>query len=297
MMWNYLVSGLLVDATIVLYDGAPNAPDLGALWRLAAEEGVTLFGTSAPYLMACRKEGLRPGEEADLSALRGHRLDRRPAAGRGIPLRARRHRRPRSRCSRSPAGPMCAPPSWAPPRSFPSGRARSAAATSAARSRPSHPRAAPLVGEQGELVLTAADAVHAGRVLGRRRRVALPRRVLRRLPRHVAPRRLDHVHRAWLVRHQRPLGRDPQPWRRADRHRGVLRGRGVTAPRSPTRSSCTSRRATTWSCSLRCARAPRSTSCARGSQPLDAVAAPRARRDRPCPPSRARCRARSSRCR
>ena len=70
MMWNYLVSGLLVDATIVLYDGAPNAPDLGALWRMAADEGVTLFGTSAPFLMACRKEGLRPGEDADLSALR-----------------------------------------------------------------------------------------------------------------------------------------------------------------------------------------------------------------------------------
>jgi acetoacetyl-CoA synthetase len=71
MMWNYLVSGLAVGSTIVLYAGAPNHPDLGALWRLAAEEGVTYFGTSAPYLMACRKEGIRPGELADLSAIRG----------------------------------------------------------------------------------------------------------------------------------------------------------------------------------------------------------------------------------
>ncbi|HVM25014.1 MAG TPA: acetoacetate--CoA ligase [Candidatus Limnocylindrales bacterium] len=71
MMWNYLVSGLSVGATIVLFDGSPAHPDLGALWRMAAEEGVTYFGTSAPYLMACRKEGLRPGELADLSALRG----------------------------------------------------------------------------------------------------------------------------------------------------------------------------------------------------------------------------------
>jgi len=70
MMWNYLVSGLAVDASIVLYDGSPAHPDLGALWRLAAEEGVTYFGASAPYLMACRKEGLRPGELADLSRLR-----------------------------------------------------------------------------------------------------------------------------------------------------------------------------------------------------------------------------------
>jgi acetoacetyl-CoA synthetase len=71
MMWNYLASGLLVDATVVLYDGAPNEPDLMALWRMAAEEGVTYFGTSAPFLMACRKEGLRPGADADLGALRG----------------------------------------------------------------------------------------------------------------------------------------------------------------------------------------------------------------------------------
>ena len=71
MMWNYLVSGLAVDASIVLYDGSPAHPDLSALWRLAAEEGVTYFGTSAPYLMACRKEGLRPGELADLVSLRG----------------------------------------------------------------------------------------------------------------------------------------------------------------------------------------------------------------------------------
>ncbi|MGH2429389.1 MAG: acetoacetate--CoA ligase [Candidatus Limnocylindria bacterium] len=71
MMWNYLVSGLLVDATIVLYDGSPTHPDLMALWRLAAEEGVTYFGTSAPFLMGCRKEGLAPGREANLSALRG----------------------------------------------------------------------------------------------------------------------------------------------------------------------------------------------------------------------------------
>jgi acetoacetyl-CoA synthetase len=71
MMWNYLVSGLAVDASIVLYDGSPAHPDLGVLWRLAAEEGVTYFGTSAPYLMACRKSGLTPARVADLSRIRG----------------------------------------------------------------------------------------------------------------------------------------------------------------------------------------------------------------------------------
>jgi acetoacetyl-CoA synthetase len=54
----------------VLFDGSPGHPDLGSLWRMAAEEGVTFFGTSAPFLMACRKEGLRPAELVDLSALR-----------------------------------------------------------------------------------------------------------------------------------------------------------------------------------------------------------------------------------
>ena len=70
MMWNYQVSGLAVGATIVLFDGSPGHPDLGSLWRMAAEEGVTFFGTSAPFLMACRKAGLRPAELVDLSALR-----------------------------------------------------------------------------------------------------------------------------------------------------------------------------------------------------------------------------------
>ena len=60
MMWNYLMSGLLVGATIVLFDGDPGVPDLGELWRLAADTGVDVFGVSAPFLMACRKAGVVP---------------------------------------------------------------------------------------------------------------------------------------------------------------------------------------------------------------------------------------------
>ncbi len=70
MMWNYLISGLLVGSTIVLYDGSPGHPDLGALWQLAAEEGVTFFGTSAPFIQSCLKAGLRPGTDHDLTAVR-----------------------------------------------------------------------------------------------------------------------------------------------------------------------------------------------------------------------------------
>ncbi|RZU73367.1 acetoacetyl-CoA synthetase [Micromonospora kangleipakensis] len=71
MMWNFLVSGPAVGATIVLFDGNPGHPDLGALWRLADETGTTYFGTSAPFLLACRKANLVPRAIADLAALRG----------------------------------------------------------------------------------------------------------------------------------------------------------------------------------------------------------------------------------
>jgi acetoacetyl-CoA synthetase len=71
MMWNYLVSGLAVGATVVTFDGNPAFPDLSALWRLAADTGTTYFGVSAPFLMACRKAELTPGRDLDLGALRG----------------------------------------------------------------------------------------------------------------------------------------------------------------------------------------------------------------------------------
>jgi acetoacetyl-CoA synthetase len=70
MMWNLLGSGLLAGTTIVLFDGNPGYPDLGALWQLAERHRVTYFGTSAPFIQSCLKAGLRPREEADLSALR-----------------------------------------------------------------------------------------------------------------------------------------------------------------------------------------------------------------------------------
>ncbi len=71
MMWNLLIGGLLVGACVVLYDGSPAEPDLGALWRMAEETGTTYFGASAPYIQACMKAGVVPRREADLSRLRG----------------------------------------------------------------------------------------------------------------------------------------------------------------------------------------------------------------------------------
>ncbi len=70
MMWNFVVGGLTTDASIVLYDGNPGTPDLGVLWDLAEAAGITCFGTSAAYIGACQKAGLRPAEGRDLSRLR-----------------------------------------------------------------------------------------------------------------------------------------------------------------------------------------------------------------------------------
>ncbi len=71
MMWNYVAAGLLLGAAVVLYDGSATHPATDALWRLADETGVTYFGSGAPYLVACMKAGLRPGDTSDLSRLRG----------------------------------------------------------------------------------------------------------------------------------------------------------------------------------------------------------------------------------
>ena len=70
MMWNFLVSGLALGATAVLYDGSPKYPDLRALWKLIESEEINYFGTSAPFLLACQKEKIEPRKEFSLEALR-----------------------------------------------------------------------------------------------------------------------------------------------------------------------------------------------------------------------------------
>jgi acetoacetyl-CoA synthetase len=70
MMWNWLMSALATGARLVLYDGSPFHPDPGVLWRMAAQERVTVFGTSAKYLASLEKSGFVPARAVDLSALR-----------------------------------------------------------------------------------------------------------------------------------------------------------------------------------------------------------------------------------
>lgn len=83
MMWNLLVSGLLVGSTVVLYDGSPTHPHTDSLWQVVSDHRVTLFGAGAGYLLACAKEELHPGRDYPLEALRavGSTGSPLPAAG------------------------------------------------------------------------------------------------------------------------------------------------------------------------------------------------------------------------
>ena len=69
MMWNWLIAALGVGAKIVLFDGNPGYPDLGTMWRLVDDEGITFFGTSATYINLLKAQGFRPKDLFDLSSL------------------------------------------------------------------------------------------------------------------------------------------------------------------------------------------------------------------------------------
>lgn len=70
MMWNFVQASFLMGASLVLYDGSPGYPDMNVLWELAAESPIHHFGTGAPYLVACLRKELTPGQDFDLRALR-----------------------------------------------------------------------------------------------------------------------------------------------------------------------------------------------------------------------------------
>jgi acetoacetyl-CoA synthetase len=69
-MWNWLVSGIAIGATLVLYDGAPFFPEKDSLWELCDELGITIFGTSAKYIAACQNHGLEPIKTKKLTRLK-----------------------------------------------------------------------------------------------------------------------------------------------------------------------------------------------------------------------------------
>jgi acetoacetyl-CoA synthetase len=70
MMWNWLVSSLALGARVLLYDGNPFYPDASAMWQMAEQERISIFGTSASYLAALEKAGVKPGKSFDLTPLK-----------------------------------------------------------------------------------------------------------------------------------------------------------------------------------------------------------------------------------
>lgn len=70
MMWNWLVSALAVEATLVLYDGSPFYPDGNALFDLAADTGVNVLGISAKLIDIAQRQGIKPARDSDLSSVR-----------------------------------------------------------------------------------------------------------------------------------------------------------------------------------------------------------------------------------
>ncbi|HEU5383104.1 MAG TPA: acetoacetate--CoA ligase [Ktedonobacteraceae bacterium] len=70
MMWNLLIGGLLAGVTVLLYDGSPAYPNMNRLWEFAEKTGMTIFGTSAGFIISCMKVTIEPGKTYNLSKLR-----------------------------------------------------------------------------------------------------------------------------------------------------------------------------------------------------------------------------------
>ena len=98
IMWNILMSGLLLGSSIVLYDGSPAHPDMYALWRVAERTRITSFGVSAPYILGCMKAEHRAGRLAGPGCDALHRLDGGAVAAGGVRVGVRaRQERPAAR--------------------------------------------------------------------------------------------------------------------------------------------------------------------------------------------------------
>ena len=244
MMWNYLVSGLLTGASIVLFDGDPAFPDLLALWRLAAETGITVLGLSAPYLDACRRAELEPGASIDLRRVRA-------IGSTGAPLSAaaatwaahatgsrcadQLHQR-RDRCLH---GLRRIQPGT-------SGEGRRDVLSNAGRQgggvgcRPQASSRSPRRTRDHR-----TDAIDAGGVVGRHRWQPLGCDLLRSESGGLDARRLDHHPCRRFLRDHRAKRRHPEPGRSKARLSGNLRRargrpRGRRQPRHPSRGEETS---------------------------------------------------------
>ena len=212
MMWNFLVGVLLTDASIVLYDGNPGHPDMGTLWQLAADTETTCFGTSASFIAACMKAGVEPSSGRDLSQLRSVGSTGSPLAPEGFEWIYEHVGADTWLFSTSGGTDVCtAFVGGVPIEPVYRGELQGRSLGCAVEAWDEHGN--PLVGEVGELVITEPMPSMPRLLLGRQRRLALPRLVLRHVPRDLAPRRLDRDHRTRHGDHLRPLRFDHQPLR------------------------------------------------------------------------------------
>ncbi len=166
MMWNFLVAGLLTDGEIVLYDGNPGHPGHGgAVGRRGRRPACTIFGTSAAYIGACAKAGVHPRERGDLSALRAVGSTGLAALARGVRLGRARELGDLWLFSTSGGTDVCTAFVGGVP-TLPVNRGELQARSLGAAIESWSPAGTPLVGEVGELVVTRADALDAGRSSG-----------------------------------------------------------------------------------------------------------------------------------
>ena len=226
MMWNFLVSSLLLGVRPLLYDGNPAYPDPGVLWEMAQNAKVTLFGASPAYVDMLSKAGLVPAEKYDLSALEAVMLAGSPVSAECGAWFYRNVKPDLWLCTGSGGTDICS--------GFVGGmptlpvyageiQARHLGVSAFAFNEAGRARHRPGRRDGDH----PADAVDAGLPVERRGRRALPPDVLRRLPRGVAAGRLLQGQRARRLLRARPQRRDPEPVRRPHRHRGDLRRAGV----------------------------------------------------------------------
>ncbi len=242
MMWNFLVGCLLSESAIVLYDGSPAHPDLGALWSLAERTGMTCMGVSAGLLASCEKGGVEPGREYDLSALRAIGSTGSPLAPESFRWVYEHVREDvwlfstsggtdvctafvaGCRCCRCTRG-NCSAARSAPPSRRGTSTATLSATRSASSSSPSRCRRCPC--SCGET--TAASGYRESYFFD--------------VSGHLATRRLDPHHATRGGGHLRPVGFDDQPPGRAHGRQRDLPRLPAPSMRSSTRSSSTSRTA------------------------------------------------------
>ena len=225
MMWNWLASGLASGCTLLLYDGSPFYPRRRSLWQLAADDGITVFGTGARYLSALAKAKIYPHSEYNLTNLRAILSTGSPLAAETYDYVYRRIKSDVLLASISGGTDIVS--------CFVLGNPLRAVHRGEIQCR-GLGMAVAVYDDAGESVARTTRRIgmhqtvpqHAARLLGRTRRRALPRRLFRALQKRLVARRLRRNHRARRRHHPRQIGRHAKPRRRTNRHRGNLSASG-----------------------------------------------------------------------